>query len=218
MRANELERRVHSQCVFHDKLHSLDLSFDPRLPERFQIALDSHYGVLYNPYVACEAAEAFLPYGTPESRAYVQAVVLQASILHPDKLDIARAFEHHFERDYVVSHPRPYAYCVARLLAWGIMGKRAKADEEFEELLFLFSNVRPVDLEIYYAICDRDYERLEGVRDAVMLESDSLYYKEWWKKFFYVYLELKVLDDDLLPAEPSSDVFRAKHDDAFFSL
>ncbi len=215
MRAKELERRVHSQCIFHDKLHTLDLTFDPRLPDRFQIALDSHYGVLHNPYVACEAAEAFLGYGTTEARVYVQTVSLQAAILHPGRLDIGKVFVDIFERDYVLAHPKPYAYAIARLFAWAISGKKPKTDGEFEELLLLYSCVRPMDLQVYYALCERDYDKLELVRPAILGDSDSKYYAAWWNRFFELYLEIKVLDEDILPSEPSSDFISKPSRDEF---
>lgn len=208
MMATELERHVHIQCLYHEKLHNLDLALTSCLPENYQIALESHYGILYNPFVACKAAEAFEVFGTPESHAFVQTVSIQAAILHPDRLSIKSVLAAPFLMEYVSSHPRPYAYCIARLLGRAILEKAPESDADVDEILLLMANVRQIDCNIYYALCDRDYELLEELREQVLNDSDSKYYKAWWNRFFYLYLDLRILEEEILPGEPFSEAYR----------
>lgn len=186
----DLEKLVFASCLFHDKLAALDFTPDRRLPGKYQVALDCYYGILYNPFVACQAAEYFMSFDGMKHKGYAMSVIFQASLLHPYLLPPAETLKTPFDEIYVLADAKPYMYAIGRLLLLGVCGITAAEMGKDGEIDLLVSAVRPQDAEVYEALSLRDYDALPELKTKIIDEPGVIpYYDLWWSRFFDLYFE-----------------------------
>lgn len=187
-----LEKSVYVSCLFQDKLAKLDFTPDTRLPDNYQIGLECYYGILYNPFIACKAAEFFFDRGDEKGRGYAMSIMFQASLLHPHLVSPKDSLKEPFDAKYVLADKNPYMYAIGRLLLHGVCGHGPDAPAMAEEIDILISAVRPEDVEVFKALVTRDFDsfiRLKGI----IFEEPGLtpYYDAWWERFFRIYFVRK---------------------------
>lgn len=160
----------------------MDFGADARLPDSQQVALDCYYGFLYNPYVACEAAETFRDSEEPDRKLWAFGFVLHASLLHPIHLDIHHALAVPFSASYT-----RYVYCLGRLFAHAVAGCR-RSDVNFtEEISALKERAKPFNAEVYDAFGANDYKSLSRLKTYKLKNSEQMYDFAWWSRFFPTY-------------------------------
>ncbi len=185
-----LEKHVFASCLFHDKLGALDFTPDRRLPDKYQVALDCYYGILFNPFVACQAAEYFLGFDGPKHKGYAMSVIFQASLLHPFLLPPAETIKTPFDEVYLLADAKPYMYAIGRLLLLGVCGVGASSGKLSKEIELLFDAVRPQDAEVYKALASREFEALPELKAKIIEDPGMVpYYDHWWNRFFDIYFE-----------------------------
>ncbi len=179
---NAISKNVESLSLFFDKAANLEFGEDARLSDNQQVALDCYYGILYNPYVACTAAESFLDdAGGVEQRCWGLGIILQASLLHPMHLNIDHALAVPFDEAY-----SRYVYCLGRLLGHAVSPRFRQSRDCESEILSLLEHVKDFDAAVFEAFVKRDGEKLDGLKSEKLRNPEHLYDFAWWSRFFSV--------------------------------